>query len=135
MSLKSTSFPKELWWKLFISWTKQFKRNQRQFCRQKTAEYNNAKTNVFPNIPSTFLFFKANPFLQIFFPRNLLFQQVLRTPFFLNSKCLTASNKKIQIPLFINRFVSLIKLKMYWLINYWTNTCKFEIYKITYSKW
>ena len=32
------------------------------------------------------------------------------------------------------QFVSLIELKMYGLIAYWTNTCKFKIDKITYSK-
>ena len=39
--------------------------------------------------PCTLLLFKASAFLQIFFPRNLLFRKVLRTSAFLNSKCLT----------------------------------------------
>ena len=62
-----------------------WKKSETQFCRQKTAENSNAKINISPNIPCTFLLFKAGVFLQIFFPRNLLFQQVLRTPVFLNS--------------------------------------------------
>ena len=74
-----------------------------------TAEANIAKINVFPNITCIFLLFKASAFLQIFFPRNLLLQQVLRTSVFLNSKCLKASNKRTHIPLFISQFVSLIE--------------------------
>ena len=35
------------------------------------------------------LLFKASAFLQIFFPRNLVFQQVLRVLVFLNGKSLT----------------------------------------------
>ena len=62
----------------------------------------------FPEYALYFLLFKANAFLQIFFPRNLLFGQVLRTSVFLNSKCLKTSNKITHIPL----FVSLIELKM-----------------------
>ena len=75
MSLKSVSFPKELRLKKhFISRAKQIKRNLRQaFVKRKTAEDNNAKTNVSPNIPCIFLLFKASAFFQIFFPRNLLF--------------------------------------------------------------
>ena len=57
-------------------------------CRQTTAEDNNHKRNISPNIPCTFLLFKASAFVQIFFLRNLLFLQVLRSVF-LNSKCLT----------------------------------------------
>ena len=90
--------------------------------------------NVFTNIPSTFLLFKASAFLQIFFPRNLLFQQVLRTSVFLNSKCLKTANKRTHIPLFINQIISLIEQKMQPLMNYWNNACKFIIDKITYSK-
>ena len=85
------------------------KKSETQFCRRKAAEDNNAKINVSPNIPCTFLLFKASAFLQIFFPRNLLFRQVLRTSVFLNSKCLKTSNKRTHIPLFINQFVSLIE--------------------------
>ena len=77
-----------------------------------TAEDNNVKIKVFPNIPCTFLLFKTSAFLQIFFPRYLLFRQVLRTSVFLSSICLKTSNKRTHIPLFINQFFSLIKLKM-----------------------
>ena len=52
------------------------------------------KSSFFPNIPFTFLLFKALAFLQIFFPRNLLFRQVLRMSVFLNGKCLKTSNKR-----------------------------------------
>ena len=66
---------------------------------------------VFPNIPRTFLLFKASAILQIFSPRNLLFRQVLRTSAFLDRKYLkTSTNKRIRIPLFFNQFVSLIEL-------------------------
>ena len=85
------------------------KKSETRFCRQKTAEDNNVKINIFPNVPCTFLLFKASAFLQMFFPRNLLFRQVLRTSVFLNSKCLKTSNKRTHIPLFINQFVSLIE--------------------------
>ena len=44
-----------------------------RFCRRKTAEDNNTKISVFPNISCTFLLFKVSAFLQVFFPRNLLF--------------------------------------------------------------
>ena len=71
----------------------------RQFCRRKTTEDNNAKINVSPNISYTFLLFKASAFLQIYFPRNLLVRQVLRTPVFFNGKCLT----------FFCQFISLLK--------------------------
>ena len=67
MSVKSTSFPKELWYKPFISQSKQIKRNLRQFCRWKTAQDDNAKTNVSTNILCTFLLFKGSACLQIFF--------------------------------------------------------------------
>ena len=65
------------------------KQSETQFCRRKTAEDNDAKINVFPNIPGIFLLFKATAFLQIFFPRNLVFRQVLRASVFLGCKCLT----------------------------------------------
>ena len=77
-----------------------------------TSEDNNAKISVFPNMPCTFLLFKASAFLQVFFPRKLLFRQVLRMAVFLNSKCLKTSNKITHIPLFINKFVPLIELKI-----------------------
>ena len=57
--------------------------------RQKIAEDNNAKINVSLNIFYIFLVFKASAFLQILFPKNLLFRQNLRTSVFLDSKCLT----------------------------------------------
>ena len=86
MSLKSTSFPKEL----FVSRAKQIKKKSKTlFCRRKTAEDSNAKIKVSPNIPCTVLLFKASAFLQIFFPKNLLFRQVLKKSVFPNSKCLT----------------------------------------------
>ena len=88
------------------------KKSEIRFYRRKTAEDNNAKIKGFPNISCTFLLFKSNAFLQIFFPRNLLFQQVLKTSVFLNSKCLKTSHKRTHIPLFINQFASLIELKM-----------------------
>ena len=65
------------------------------------------------------MFFKASAFLQIFFPRNLLFWLFLNVSF----SQLKTSNKRTNIPLPIDRFVSLIKLKMKRLINYWANTC------------
>ena len=65
----------------------------------KTAEDNNAKINVSPNIPCTFLLFKANAFIQIFSPRNLLCQQVFRMSTFFNSKCL----------IFLDLFISSLK--------------------------
>ena len=55
------------------------------------------------------MLFKASAFLQVFFPMNLLFRQVLRTPVFRISKCLKPSNKRTHIPLFINEFVSIIE--------------------------
>ena len=86
MSLKSTSFPKEL----FVSRAKQIKKKSKTlFCRRKTAEDSNAKIKVSPNIPCTVLLFKASAFLQIFFPKNLFFRQVLKKSVFPNSKCLT----------------------------------------------
>ena len=80
MSLKSTSFLKELWKKPFPlpSKTNQEK-SETRFCRRKTTKDNNAKINVSPNTPCNFLLFKASVFLQIFSPRNPLFRQVLRT--------------------------------------------------------
>ena len=55
MSLKSTSFPKEL---------KQIERNLRHgFVDKKTAEDNNAKINASQNITCTFLLFKAIEFV------------------------------------------------------------------------
>ena len=44
-----------------------FKKSEARFCRQKTAENGNAKINVSPNIPCTFLLFKGSALLQIFF--------------------------------------------------------------------
>ena len=84
-------------------------KSEAQFSRRKTAEDNNAEINVFLNIPCDFLLLKATAFLQIFFPRSLLFRQVLRTSVFLNGKCLKTSNKRTHIPLFIDQFISLIE--------------------------
>ena len=81
------------------------------FCRRKTAENNNAKINVSPNIPYTILLFKACAFLQIFFPRNLLSNKFGKRQLFSSSKCLKTSNKRTHIPLYclyINQIVSLI---------------------------
>ena len=99
------------------------KKSEIRFCRQKTADDNDAKINVFPNIPCTFLLFKASAFLQIFFPRSLLFRQVLRTSVFLSSKWLKTSNKRTQIPLISNQFASLIEQDV--AIDKLFNTCKF----------
>ena len=49
------------------------KKSETRFCRRMTAEDDNAKKNVSPNIPCTFLLFKASSFLQIFFPRKSKF--------------------------------------------------------------
>ena len=68
-------------------------------CTRKTAAENNAKSNFPPNIPGSFLLFKATAFLQIFFLRNVLFRQVLRTSIFINCKILT----------FLFLFISLVK--------------------------
>ena len=106
----------------FSSKTNQAK-SETRFWRQKTAE-DNAKIKVSSNITCSFLLFKASPFLQIFFPRNLLCRQALRTSVFINT-CLTflylftSLLKNIyekyqinkHIPLFINQFVSLVELK------------------------
>ena len=79
----------------------------------------------------TFLLFKASAFLQIFFPRKFTFPTSFENVSFSQLKL---SNKRTKIPLLINQFVSLIELKIKRLINYWANTCKFKIAKITYSK-
>ena len=83
------------------------KKSETRFCRRKAAEDNNAKIKVFPNIACSFLLVKASAFLQISFPRNLLFRYVLRTSVFLNSKFLKISKKRTHIALFIKQFVSL----------------------------
>ena len=116
MSLKSTSFSKELY-NYLLSKTNE-KKSETWFCRRTTVEDNNAKINVSPNKPCTFLLFKAGVFLQIFFPRYLLFQRVLRTSVFLNSKYLRflerhpfkTLNKRTQFPLLINQSICLIDL-------------------------
>ena len=41
------------------------KKSETRFCRRKTAEDDNAKINVSPNIPCTFLLFKGSAFIQI----------------------------------------------------------------------
>ena len=85
------------------------------FCRQNTAEDNNAEINLSPTIPCTFLLFKTSAFLQIFFLKNFLIGQVLRMLVFLTGKCLIffylkehplkTSNKKAHNLLFVNLFV------------------------------
>ena len=58
-----------------------------------TAEDNNTKINLFPNIPCTFLLLKASAFLQIFFPGNLYsFPTSFENVNFLNSKGLSTNN-------------------------------------------
>ena len=91
-------------------------------------------------MPCNFLLFQVSAICKVSFVRNLLFRQFLRTWVFLRSECLTlptyffikehslkTSNKRTFIPLLIKQFVSLIELKMWRLIIYWTNTCKFKI--------
>ena len=46
------------------------KKSERRFCKRNTGEDSNTKIKVFPNIPCTFLLFKARAFLQIFFPKS-----------------------------------------------------------------
>ena len=76
------------------------KKSEKWFCRWKTVEVNNAKINFSLNIPCSILLFKASTSLQIFFPRNLLFQQKsFENVSFLKSKCLT----------FLYLFISLLK--------------------------
>ena len=57
------------------------KKSKTQFCRRKTAEDNNAKIYFFPEY--TLYFFvlpgSSRTFIQILFPRKLLFRQVLKT--------------------------------------------------------
>ena len=89
--------------------TKQFfKKSETRFGKRKTAEDNNAKINVFPNILVPF----CSSEIVHFFPKNLLFGQVLKMSVFLKSKCLKTSNKRTHIPLSINQIVSLIEVKM-----------------------
>ena len=64
-------------------------KSEKRFCRRKTAE--------------------DSLFLQVFFPRNVLFRQVLRTSVFPSGKYLKTSNKRTRIPLFVKQFVSLIE--------------------------
>ena len=59
----------------FIPSKTNLNKSDTRFCRRKTVEGNNPKINVPPKTPCTFLLFKANAFLPIFFPRNLLFRQ------------------------------------------------------------
>ena len=51
------------------------KKPETRICRWKIPEDNNAKINISPNTPCTFLLFKACAFLQIFFPRKLKFRE------------------------------------------------------------
>ena len=85
-------------------------------------EDNNAKINVYPNIPCTFLLFKASSnFLskKFTFPtsfENFSFLEVFDIPlpmyFFTKEHPLKPSNKRTHIPLLINQFYTLIELKM-----------------------
>ena len=55
-------------------WSKAIeKKSETRFCRRKTAEDDNAKINVSPNIPCTFLLFKTSALPQVFFPRKSKF--------------------------------------------------------------
>ena len=85
--------------KAFISRAEQTKRNLRHGFLDEGQLKTIMKINVSPNMPCTFLLFKASAFLQSFFPSNLLSGQVLKTSFFLNSKYLT----------FLYLFISLLK--------------------------
>ena len=51
------------------------KKSETRFCRRKTAQDDNSKINVSPNIPCTFLLFKSSAFIQIFFPRKSKFSE------------------------------------------------------------
>ena len=95
--------------KAFYLPNKKIKRNLRHSFVHEEQLKNKCQNKRFPNMLCTFLLFKARAFLQIFFPRNLLFRQVSRTSVFVSSKCLKTSNKKTHIPLIINQFVSLIE--------------------------
>ena len=123
MLVKSNSFSKELIKVFYLPNKTILKKSETRFFRRKTAEDNNAKINVFPSTPCTFLLFKARALLQIFFLKKILFRQVLRTSIFLNSKYLKTSNKRRNIPLFIKHFVSLIEQDV--VIDKLLNTCKF----------
>ena len=81
MSLKSTSFPKELCKSLFFPMQNKLK-GILNTERRKTAKHNNAKINFSPNMHCTFLLIKSNAILQIFFLINLLFREVLRKSVF-----------------------------------------------------
>ena len=90
------------------------------------------KSSLYPWNPPHFLrnsdksllsLLKASAFLQIFFPKNLLFRQVLRASVFLNSKCLKASNNGTHVPSFINEFVALIRLSLWWLVGFYAGAC------------
>ena len=52
-------------------------KSETRLFRRKTAADNNGKINFSPDIPCSFLLLKASASFQTFFPRNLLFQQVL----------------------------------------------------------
>ena len=88
------------------------------------------KSSLYPWNPPDFLrnsdksllsLLKASAFLQIFFPKTLLFRQVLRASVFLNSKCLKASNNGTHVYLLINEFVALISL--WWLAGFYAGAC------------
>ena len=62
-----------------------FKKPETCFCRRKTVEDNNSKINVSPNIPYTFLLFKASAFLSEKCTFPIRFENVS----FFHSTCLT----------------------------------------------
>ena len=74
MSLKSTSYFKEFWKKPLSP-----EQNKLKEIWDTVLQTKDTWRNASPNISCTFLLFKANEFLQIFFPRNIFFRQVLRT--------------------------------------------------------
>ena len=49
-----------------------FDKSQTRSCRRKTAEDDNVKINFSAIITCTFLLFKANPFLRIFYPKSFI---------------------------------------------------------------
>ena len=76
------------------------KKSETLFCRRKTAEGDNANTNVSPNISCTFLPYKVSAFLQVFFLRK---SKIWERQFF--------SIVNVWHPFHINLFICLIKLE------------------------
>ena len=155
MSLKTTSFPNEVWQKPFIFRAKQIKRNLRHSFvdkRQlKTIMPKQAFSRIYlvPPCSSKLVLFIKFSFREIYFSdkvwerrfflnRKNLFGNLFDIPlpiyFFTKEHSLKTSNKRTHIPLLINQFVSILELKMERLINHWTNTCKIKLDEMTYSK-